>query len=196
MKISLKTTEYLANLICTSAPSYRSGPDLVQLFNRHGFEDTHGQGFPSRFQYARSNVETLNGTPRLKQLIEDVLNPVNFIEREAELQSTIETLNKYLEFDGYVVSRQGKKTIVAELETATVNIESEVLSDDFIQEQITKCREKINASDYDGAITNSRSLVEAVIAQIGLQLIGQEIKKSGDLKQDYKRVRDLLKLAG
>jgi hypothetical protein len=40
------------------------------------------------------------------------------------------------------------------------------LSHAFIMEQIEKCRTKMNQGDYDGAITNARSLVEAVSAAI------------------------------
>jgi hypothetical protein len=36
------------------------------------------------------------------------------------------------------------------------------LSHDFIIEQIDKCEEKLSGGDYDGAITNARSLIEAV----------------------------------
>jgi hypothetical protein len=57
----------------------------------------------------------------------------------------------------------------------------------FILEQLEKCDKKIAEGDYDGAITNARSLVEDVIARdIYKQATGKELKTKGDLVDDYK----------
>lgn len=40
------------------------------------------------------------------------------------------------------------------------------IDNEYISSQITKCREKIQTGDYDGAITNSKSLVESICMYI------------------------------
>jgi hypothetical protein len=39
---------------------YRSGPKLVEFFNRLGFRDTYGQGFPSRWKYTDEKLKQIN----------------------------------------------------------------------------------------------------------------------------------------
>ena len=52
MIINEKTIEKLQKLI-TEETTYRSGPQLVKFFNQLGFNDSYGQGFPSRWKYTR-----------------------------------------------------------------------------------------------------------------------------------------------
>jgi len=42
----------------------------------------------------------------------------------------------------------------------------DTLSHNFIKEQINKCDKKISCHDYDGAITNARSLIESLQEEI------------------------------
>jgi hypothetical protein len=64
----------------------------------------------------------------------------------------------------------------------------------FIQEQITKAKSKLTNTDYDGAITNARSLVEAFQEEI-LRKNGSEIPKhDGDLQKLYKETKKALNL--
>ena len=56
---------------------------------------------------------------------------------------------------------------------------------DYIDEQITKCEEKISSEDYDGAITNARALVETVCLNV-LDESGIVYKYDGDLPKLYK----------
>ncbi|MDP3975788.1 MAG: abortive infection family protein [bacterium] len=72
--------------------------------------------------------------------------------------------------------------------------QSEVRSE-FALEQLSKCEQKLTEADYDGAITNSRSFLEAVIADIYQQITDQELPKTGDLMKDYQKVKDLLYLS-
>ena len=52
MILSHKTLEKLREIINgDNTKRYRSGPKLVEFFNRLGFRDTYGQGFPSRWVY-------------------------------------------------------------------------------------------------------------------------------------------------
>ncbi len=46
------------------------------------------------------------------------------------------------------------------------------LSNKFIEEQIEKCNNKIIDKDYDGAITNARSLIEEILLLIEEKIYG------------------------
>jgi hypothetical protein len=39
---------------------YRSGPQLVRLFNEYGANDVYGQGFPSRWAYPEDKLREIN----------------------------------------------------------------------------------------------------------------------------------------
>jgi hypothetical protein len=62
-------------------------------------------------------------------------------------------------------------------------------------EQIEKCRTKISLGDYDGSITNARSLVEAVLAAIEKEFDSTAPSYDGDLSKLYKRVQKHLNLS-
>lgn len=84
---------------------YRSGPKLVQFFNDLGFNDSYGQGFPSRWVFTDECLTRINGTPALDQCIKNTFAPVNFIGRTQELDILINKFNQYLAFDKWKVVR-------------------------------------------------------------------------------------------
>lgn len=197
MKISSKTIDFLKDLVTgdSKITEYKSGPRLVEFFNSLGFNDSYGGGFPSRWVYAKQKIEEVNGSKKLEGLIKSLLNPINFIDNEEKLVSIIDTFNKYLDFDGYNVLIKDKKCKIVALNSREVEIENtKHLDDDFILEQIRKSEEKMSLGDFDGAITNARSLLESVIGYIHKHLTGENLEKTGDLKKDYKSVRNSLNL--
>ena len=110
MILQKKTLEKLRNLI-NEETEYRSGPKLVQFFNELGFNDTYGQGFPSRWMYTDEKLSELNGTPELDKCIKNLFAPVNYIGRIKELGNFIKEFNQYLAFDGWKVIRNGKEIV-------------------------------------------------------------------------------------
>lgn len=64
---------------------------------------------------------------------------------------------------------------------------------EYIKEQIEKCEEKIMKRDYDGAITNARTLVESVCLFI-LEESKIPHKSNGNLIKLYKEVYKVLKM--
>ncbi len=108
MILQKKTLEKLRGLI-NEETEYRSGPKLVQFFNELGFNDTYGQGFPSRWIYTDEKLSKINGTPELDKCIKNLFAPVNFIGRMGELDKFIDEFNQYLVFDGWKVIRKGKE---------------------------------------------------------------------------------------
>ncbi len=68
------------------------------------------------------------------------------------------------------------------------------LSNYFINEQIDKCNIKLLNKDFDGAITNARSLIEEILLIIEEKIGGNREEYDGNILKLYKRVSKLLNL--
>ncbi|WP_340121342.1 hypothetical protein [Methylobacter svalbardensis] len=116
---------------------YRSGPKLVQFFSELGFNDSYGQGFPSRWVFTDERLARINGTPTLDQCIKNTFAPVNFVGRVLELDLLIKEFNQYLAFDKWKVIRKEADVTFHKLEKieigpdVTKEIENEFLSREF-----------------------------------------------------------------
>ena len=202
MDLSGKTIDALCGLITGDAESdypYRSGPELINFFSRHGYDDSYGSQFPSRARYTEGKLKDLNGTVKMRQVIREVLDPRHFRSAEASVDKAAEKLNFFLDFDGYTLQKEGSYYTVLDISEETVDIEESL--DDFeigdwsiIREQLQKCRRKIETEDYDGAITNARTVTEAVLIGVEEDLAGNASNYNGDLPALYNRVYSQLNL--
>ena len=61
-------------------------------------------------------------------------------------------------------------------------------SHEFVEQQISKCKAKMNAKDFDGAITNARTLTEEVLLCIEEKIEGSRQDYDGNIGALYKRV--------
>jgi hypothetical protein len=104
MILQSKSLEKL-RLLINEETQYRSGPQLVQFFNELGFNDTYGQGFPSRASYTDDRLARINGTSELDKCIKKLFSPVNFIGRIGNLDGFIKDINQYLAFDKWKIVR-------------------------------------------------------------------------------------------
>lgn len=181
---------------------YRSGPDLVRFFNSHGFRDVYGGGFPTRRIFAQNRIKALNDTPRMKDVIRDMLDPRLWMSPNngnGDVASAVNQINEILRYDDYEVIKDGKFYKVRERSGSLVELETPFehlsnLSEILIEEQIRKCKEKIETGDYSGAITNARSLIEAVCLHIEETLTGSVQGNDGDVIKLFNRARKLLNL--
>lgn len=201
MKISERSISALAKVITGDGgiSPYKTGSGLVKFFNEFGFNDVYGSGFPSRWVYAEEKIRSLNGTPVLVRVIKATLDPRAFYETRFQIESVIDYLNSYLEFDGYKITWDGKRCIINDLQGTKVNFQSPfdepgATNHQFINEQVEKCERKILEGDYDGAITNARSLIEAVLLEIDRDINPNPMEYDGDLIKLYRRVQNLLGL--
>ncbi len=202
MKLSDYSTQRVGEFIAGDADGwpYRTGPKLVAYFNKLGFREVYGQGFPSRATFAKEKVAELNGKPKLKDALRELLDPRLWLGvSNGTVEGCAEQVNEILRYDGYEVVRDGNFYKVRELSGAVIEVEnrfaeSEELSELLIEEQIQKCREKIENGDYSGAITNARSLIEAVCTKIEADLDPNALGNDGDLVKLFNRVRKLLNL--
>ncbi|RYZ82280.1 MAG: hypothetical protein EOP04_22350 [Proteobacteria bacterium] len=135
----------------------------------------------------------------MKHLLEDVFNPVEFIEENYDLEKTSSMFNQYLRFDGYQIQSGETQSRVISIAAQTVDFTIDdhnisIVTSDYINIQIDKCRQKLGNSDYDGAITNARSLVEVVLLDIVFKLTNEDKEYDGDLIKLYRQVQKLLNL--
>lgn len=197
MEISGRTKQRLREHINgdNHQEKYRSGPELVRLFNEFIANDSYGQGFPSRWQYTEDKLNELNGHIELTRLIETIFDP---LEYDKDHSVALEDINNYLRRDGYQiqVSKNGVKLINLSNGVVTSNIihQSNPLKNDFIIENVEKCNRKLSEADYSGVITNARSLIEDVLYAIEGKYDNEQVRYDGNLPKLHKRVIHLMRL--
>jgi len=202
MNISERSISALAKIVTGDSliSPYKSGPVLVRLFNEFGANDVYDQGFPSRWYYAEEKIRSINGTAQLSALIRTVFDPREWLEFEKTRDEAISYLNDYLKFDGYKIACDGDFILVRQLTGGAVAFDypsqaSRAVNQLFIEQQIMKCDRKLAENDFDGAITNARSLLEAVLTDVEKDLSSESPPSyDGDLVKLYKRVQKLMKL--
>lgn len=91
------------------------------------------------------------------------------------------------------------RAIVARLEGVRVPMSAPVLGPDvltlqYVQELEQKADRRLAAGDLDGAITVSRTLLEAVLGELELRLSGAMSAYGGDLQRQYKAVAKCLRI--
>lgn len=202
MKISRQSVEALASVITGNGniSPYRSGPKLVDFFNHFGFDLSYeGRGFPSRHIFAEERIEDLNNSSKLRQVISAALDLRDYINTSYNHEEVMAYLNEYLSFDGYQIIKQGRKYIVTIVKEGIVGLDcdpSELkgMSPEFVEEQVSKAKYKIELGDYSGAITNARSLLEGILMEIDFRFSGEKTKYDGDLVKLYRKVMKQLNL--
>jgi hypothetical protein len=151
MKINDKSIEKLRILI-NEETEYRSGPKLVEFFRDLGFNDSYGQGFPSRWKYTDDRLYKINGTPELDKCIRKLFNPVNFIGRISELDKHIQYFNQYLAFDKWQVVRNDTEITFRKAEKVKLHDDkAEMKVDDFLEKEFEDI--SLDNLGLDGVIT-------------------------------------------
>ena len=203
MKLSEYAIKFLGNLIAGDLPGfpYRSGPQLVKFFNQFGTRDVYPSdgGFPTRRIYAQDKIRELNGENILRDVIAKAIDPREFSKTEKTVEDAVAMLNENLKYEGYEAVRDGHFFAVRELSAGRVKLDAsarvpDALTQLAIDENIRKCESKLSEVDFSGAITNARSLIEAVLIGIEKDLEPSAAAYDGDLVKLYKRVQKLLNL--
>jgi hypothetical protein len=201
MKISARTVRELAKLVVgdTKLCPYRGGPNLARLFNDFGANDVYGQNFPTRWRYAEEKIQAIIAADAFPRFITQIFDPREFLASDLEPQRAVEVINEYLKYDGLKLVKDGpfyrlRNLAGASIDFATPFQGSRKISHVFIDEQIAKCDEKLARDDHDGAITNARSLIEAVLIELEGHFDAAPAKYDGDLPKLYRRVQKHLQL--
>lgn len=137
MLLSHKTLEKLREIINgDNTERYRSGSKLVEFFNRLGFRDTYGQGFPSRWVYTDEKLKQINGKPELDKCIKSTFSVIDHIDNIQELDRLIGEFNKYLAFDKWQVIRNNDEISFNRLERVIIpsskNPDEEIKESEFL----------------------------------------------------------------
>lgn len=197
MIISNKITKKLGELIAgdTGIAPYLSGSNLVDFYNDCGFDDEYGQGFPSRWQYSMEKIKQSNNSTTLQLILEEFVDPRRFIGTDNDVGKVVDEINKFLKLDGYSLVKNGDKYKITNIEGSFIKEESiSTIGHEFIKEQIEKCQQKILIEDFNGAITNARTLTEAVLIHIIETIENVEIKNDGNILGLYGRAKKALKI--
>ncbi len=203
MKLSEYAIKFLGNFVAGDLPGlpYRSGPQLVKFFNQFGSRDVYPSngGFPTRRIYAQDKIRELNGADVLRTLIAKAVDPREFINTEKTVEDAVTLLNENLKYEGYELAREGHFFAVRDLGAARVKLDDSARVPDqltqlTIDENIRKCEAKLSEGDFSGAITNARSLIEAVLIGIEKDFDTTAPSYDGDLVKLFKRVQKLLNL--
>jgi len=197
MKISEFTLNHLAKAICgdvTYMP-YLKGYELVLLFNKYGFNETYGQGFPSRWKYTEDKLRELNGKDSVRKIIEECIDPRRFHDLEIAVEDAVMQLNDFLKYNKYEIRKVGDSYKVTDAKGVIIQAETtKEIGHEFVNEQIEKCKRKILEEDFNGAITNARSLIEAIFIEIIERSEGKETKNDGNVENQWSRVKKIMKL--
>lgn len=109
MRISDQTVTALAEIIAGNnqiAP-YRTGPKLVDFFNQLGWNETYGQGFPTRQTFVENKLREINGTAKLDKVMLAAIDPRGFLGTAHTAEEAMNHLNQFLTYDGYEIIKSG-----------------------------------------------------------------------------------------
>jgi len=179
----------------TAPAPYRSLTEIKRLFADFPAPARCTAG-ASRKTYAEEHIRAVNDTDALDALIGALLNPAHF-DTVHTLDDAAAYLAPYLSHDGFeLYNASGRYRIrskgLPEIDLGTAPFSSAAPA--YIDEQVGKCQRKIATGDYDGAITNARTLTEAVLQGIEREITKAVLPYDGDLPRLYKRVQGLLNL--
>lgn len=155
MILQAKTLEKLRQII-NEESEYRSGPKLVEFFSKLGFNDTYGQGFPSRWKYTDEKLSQINGTPELDKCIKEVFAVVNFAYNVSVLDKLIDDFNKILTFDKWKINREHSEIIFQKLDKVVIETQvqtqtTDIKEEDFLSQEFKDL--SIDKIGLDGSVT-------------------------------------------
>lgn len=142
---------------------YKSGPNLVTFFNKLGFEDSYGPGFPSRWIFTEYKLNEINGTKKLENCIKAIFSVNNYIGRIDYLDSLIFEFNQYLAFDKLKVVRDNEKILIEKLDRIIISSDKEqsnISEKEFLQLEFDKSLDDIGLNYNITEILKTR-MVEA-----------------------------------
>ena len=176
---------------------YRTMRDIEHFFEVANIEVSNPRG-EGRGNLVRRLVKTQD-RETFGRLCAAVVSPAEFAGAAAlSHEAAADHLNAFLRADGAELVYNGTKYTVRRLnERRTVTapvVAASILSDAYVLEQLDKCDDKLSGRDYDGAITNARTLLEAVLFELQAQLVGQRDDFGGDLPKLFKSVMKAMKL--
>lgn len=195
-KLSIRTITKLAEIVTgdKKLSKYRSGPLLVDFFNEFGSNDRYTSGFPTRITYAKDNLIKINGKSELIKAIEAMFDPLEY--EGLNLDQALDFIRPYLNADGLELRIANGRCRAHSTSQDLISLDAhvDILDRQYIQRNIEKCDTKISSGDFEGAITNARTLLEEVLLEMKNTLTGIYCDNDGNLPKLYKETSKLLNL--
>jgi len=203
MKIRDSTSEKLAKIMCGDVaygPNLKGpnlkGPAIVNLLNDSGLKREYSSGFGSRwYEMQKGLIECLDNNLASKLFTSYYVFLSQADIENDQVSQIFAAINNLLSHENYKLEQRGNKWIFSSIDNDVIDgPQISALSTEFLETQIEKCRNKITENDFDGAITNARSMVEEVLLEIRNQKTGDRGKYDGDISNLYKEVRKMINL--
>jgi hypothetical protein len=191
-KLSIPSIDVLVGVITgdnNRLSPYRTWKQLEDLFQHLNIQVDQNITQDSRGKYTRAILHSLD-LDKIILIINEILDYRYYTEVEYDLTKTVEILRNTLKEDKLEITQIGETFKCRRLNQQWLhdNQVFKQIDSHYVLEQVNKCKEKIENEDYSGAITNARTLVEAVLKELIKQL-GKEDLSSGDLGELYKIVK-------
>lgn len=169
--------------------SYKGREDLAELLRHSVSMLEESSTFGSRW-YSRLSTFHIKSHPKAQEKIDalseqdkqEIFNALLLVYPLRDSEPEIKEIIYYPDFD------------IDETDLVEAK-ELDRMSFEFIQEQIRKCNSKIAEKDYDGSVTNSRSLIESVCLFILESITKEKHDYDGNLIKLYKAVASILKMS-
>lgn len=206
IRISFKTIKAVAAVICGNVvpgmvkaiSPYRTNKVLDEFFLEDlGLKIPEGLKGSSRQEWTEGWLKKFNEKDELKKIIESSVRPPEYVGTEFDVVQVVTYLNESLIHDNLRLIQSSNKYILVTTNGVELKLSTDpddVLTDAYVQELSAKCDVKITNADYDGAITNARTLIEAVLGELESRISGGKNDYKGDLPKQFKQVTKLLNL--
>lgn len=203
VRLSVRTLGMAAEVICGSwmqgeleRSPYRRFVDIEAFFQHDLRLDPSGVESGNRYVRAEAWLRKYNGTRDLRRIVEAVVGPESFAGSNLDPELAVVYLNNALRSEGYHLVRVGSRFRL--LGRSAIELPEQPsgnpLSDEYVRELADKCTSRLESGDFDGAVTNARTLLEAVLGELEELLSGTRGDYSGDLQRQYKAVSKMLRL--
>lgn len=169
--------------------AYKGREDLSELFRHSVSILEESSTFGSRW-YSRLSTFHIKSHPSYQEKI-DRLSDTDKREIFAALQLVYPLLDNEPEITEIVYYPD----FDIEIHELVSTKQLERISFEYIHEQIKKCNSKIAEKDFEGAVTNARTLIESICLFIIESKTKEKYNYDGNLIKLYKAVASMLKMS-
>lgn len=154
--------------------AYKSGPKLVRFFNQYfNYNDTYGQGFPSRWIYTYNKIVLLLNSNEINKLFNIVLDK-KFIMRDLQINDELaiareklicEKINEKAMYEGYYLTKKNGQYKFLKKDEDLIYIGGGGFADIYLQKSTNIIIKKLREDFYDDKGIKSRFKREFTITK-------------------------------
>ena len=187
----------------TNSLPYLSGTTIVSISNTFGLPQVYSSS--SRWEYFSSLIEYCIDNNKMSDLLKYLFAKDKFSEKlrglspeainetyEKIYTSILNKINSELYFGGHQLSVIGNNYMISKInEKVELELPSiKVIDRTYIKDMSKRALEEVEISNYDSAITKSRTLLEEVFIY-AIEKQNETPTAKGDINKLYKQVKDL-----